>query len=741
MHLASCFLSLPIGFGLITATLASFYYETWEYGNRTDLKCPKKWCEENHPTRFVSCCVCNAKCSWELDGSLNYLRLEYTQRDGNGIVLGINVSPAALTHYKGMLTELPKNLCQFTAIVKLYLKHNFIASLAGISCLSNLDTLDVSYNRIRYIKNDTFTGMPMLRVLNVTHNGLEYLDPFTIANTHLKLFHVDFSYNNQKILDVSNIVPENNFCKYDFKCNQIKDFVNDGNFQINIDKIYEGGYVELIGNNFDEFFDFKELGLDDILVFGKILNFGFSLADSNMTCNCIMQPYLKLAEQVIKRIWRNYFNITCAGPSDLKGQSIVDIVKEDRLDELVCVINETMKCPRYCECYEQPNRNRTVVDCSSREYEHMPNYLPEKHNITLNLRNNSISTIINANKLTNVTTIDISQNQLQSISRAAVMIMTDYKSINLTTNKISQLSRYFQTLHPCSTYFGNITVNCDCNSFWIRDWLVNKNNYLCYNITKITCLTKSGTIPALEITMDDICNDKNSLFEILTSIFGIMSSFVLAIFGTLYIYRYELYILRRRCCPKIFSKVSTEAKYDAYISFYENNDSIRQWVVKNFDYHLTLRGYRAYIPCRDMVIGSSLEEEISLGVASSRHFIIIICDSYLDEDSIHTSIEWKYIWNSFRQTPSKNIIIINFGLLDTSAVSNPKMKAFLRLGLDLDFANRTRSLLKDVSCRLGPPMRSKRKKDLNAKTIFKGTNWTPVKVFKNINTDLITIKV
>lgn len=67
------------------------------------------------------------------------------------------------------------------------------------------------------------------------------------------------------------------------------------------------------------------------------------MSDTKWNCDCHMEPYLELAEDVISIFWRDYFNISCWNPLEQRGKTIPDIVREGRLDILIC--NLTDKWP------------------------------------------------------------------------------------------------------------------------------------------------------------------------------------------------------------------------------------------------------------------------------------------------------------------------------------------------------------------------------------------------------------
>jgi hypothetical protein len=48
-------------------------------------------------------------------------------------------------------------------------------------------------------------------------------------------------------------------------------------------------------------------------------------------------------------------------------------------------------------------------------------------------------------------------------------------------------------------------------------------------------------------------------------------------------------------------------------------------------------------------------------------------------------MEWKLIWHTFKQHIERKIIVVNFDQLEMKDNIDPKLRAFVRLGYDIDF--------------------------------------------------------
>ncbi|CAC5385266.1 unnamed protein product [Mytilus coruscus] len=690
-------------------------YEVWSPNsvNRTDLRCPSDCSKDAENVHH--CCVCKAVPEWHLSSKYILLSLEYTKRDGSAKVIGDKHSsvPAILKHRDGYLQGLPTNLCDFINIREIDFKRNKISTIGIISCLSKLDRLDLSYNKIYQIYNDTFTLLTHLRILILTHNGLTKLDPFSVAGTSLSIGHLDCSWNNLTEIDISNIIPENDFCEYKFNSNEITKFVNKGGFSLNKDKIYEGGLVELTGNLFSKFIDFEDLGIKDLKILGTLMSFGFVLSDAKFDCDCHMTPYLELAEPILKKIWRDYFNMSCWNPPEYQGLSIPGLVIQKKLDLFIC--NITKECPRYCRCYHQPHKRRTVVNCTDANLEKLPKYVPDASNLTLLFKNNKIKTLESRDYLANATFIDISGNGFDEVGDNVSLLIRNDIHFLMQEHNLKDLPRGFQLLNPCFAQIGRTEIKCDCKHLWIKDWLQNKNAAQCENKTLVICNTDGGQIPILSINRDDLCTTSVITFQIPSIILCVLAILIFVVSVISYYYRYEIYLLFRHIKSKS-NKISVISKYDVYVSFDDDNPFLRYWVLQFLDLKLKQAGYRNFIPCRDTFPGDVKEENMINTITNSRNFLVILSKTYEYDDNIWTKLEWKNIWHHFYNNKDRRIVISNYDLINHPI--DLKLKAFIRLGLDVDFANRRHILLDEVKLKLGLPYCAQQSYIRNAKPKF-----------------------
>lgn len=108
-------------------------------------------------------------------------------------------------------------------------------------------------------------------------------------------------------------------------------------------------------------------------------------------------------------------------------------------------------------------------------------------------------------------------------------------------------------------------------------------------------------------------------------------------------------------------------------------------------------------------------------LSKSRDVIVLLTSEFKsheeDLNTLYANLEWRHAWNNFKTNSSeRNLIVINFDQLKARDFDVSPLKAFLRLKMTLDFADRSHSLMGDLLARIGPPSR------VNKKPIYKQTH-------------------
>ena len=703
-------------------------YEPWTdtaNNNRTYLLCPSSHCDEKLVNEYIEdCCQCSAKPVWELQPDLmGSLYIEYRDRRGRSLVfttvLYRKFQYLGLVHTEGFVSRFPENICEFAEkLVKIDFSQNGVVNIENISCLINLDTLILTKNLITYVQNTTFSGLALLRVLDLSKNMIKEVEPMAISGTLTFIHFANFHDNVMETVDITNIIIENPFCIIDYSGNQINKLVNTVSFKMDPNKIYgNGGYVDFKNNLFQTWINFTELGFSDLTLFGKILHFGFDLRGANWTCDCKMQPFLQQVKLSLSLIWRDYYNITCSHPSELFGVSIANLTLNNRLDRLICNISTSNDCPVGCLCFEQPSEKRTVVNCTGAGLNAMPSKLPAYNNIELFLENNSIRELGERDYLSSIQRLEINDNPLQKITLGVAKKIKRNVILNFDCSELGSIPSTFKHLDQRKIRLGICNITCDCEAKWIKDWMGVRHDDSGKNA--IFCKTSLGNTPLFTYDFDSLdCKSDG----ILTYVFIVLAAlFILLSLGVLimYKYRHEITLLRKN--PTISRQNAPTFTYDVYIILNENNRDALVWTNTVLVPKLKSSGYITYLPYTDEPIGYVKEEHIIQMLSKSRDVIALLTTEFIatenDLNTFYTNLEWRHGWNKFMQDSSeRNLIVINFDQLKTREFTPSPLKAFLRLNMTLDFADRDHTLMKDIMTRLGRPSR------VNRKPVYKQTH-------------------
>lgn len=173
---------------------------------------------------------------------------------------------------------------------------------------------------------------------------------------------------------------------------------------------------------------------------------------------------------------------------------------------------------------------------------------------------------------------------------------------------------------------------------------------------------------------------------------------------TAHYFRFEIFLLTKRL--QVARKHDGQFEHDVYISVCENHGLLISWIKFTLRPFLVAKDYNVYFHSIDGDAGVCKEEGIVSNISKSRNFLIILSTDYTKEDyeSIWTNIEWKHAWNLFKEESRvRNLVIVNYDQLQTKVFPVGPLKAYLRLGLDIDFANKKHKLLREISERLGEP--------------------------------------
>ncbi|CAC5367128.1 unnamed protein product [Mytilus coruscus] len=601
------------------------------------------------------------------------------------------------------LQRFPSNICEFPEIARIDLSYNKIKDIDLVSCITFLDTFKLQHNLVEYLSNETFLHMRFLRVIDLSHNKLKFIEPGFLINVNGSLFQFDVSYNYLTTLDITNILwTQIIFCKADFSHNSISSITNKLNWKSQKNSEFSFfGSLDSSYNNLTYFSIFNENGLN-VKHAGKLFTWWIFVRGNQWICDCKVYPFAKLSEMIVKIYHRINFYMTCDSPRHLKKRTLFDIINNSDFDQLICNLSLAERCPAQCYCFYQPAiGNRTVVDCSRSGLTRLPSVLPKYANLHIDFSNNKIRNLkrieqFGLNFFKRIKKLDLSNNQIGIFSNIGLHRYRKIQLINMTGNTIQRIPRSLQMLKPCQISLGKIIMKCTCEDLWLKIWLPLQYQN-CANRTHVSCNNNGLLRPITDIEKEDLgC----SVSTINTSLVNSLncSAFFAVITCAMIIYklRFELFILTRSCINFIREPLlPASVIHDIYISANEDDELIRKWLLSSLVPCLEKKGFDVFLFFRDSTIGKPREQETIDVISKSRNFIILLSDDTKGNQQWNKK-EWKYAWNYYKWDFSRELIIINYDMLTYDDVVKDFFRGFFTLRKVIDFSNFNKNIEEDI---------------------------------------------
>ncbi|XP_063412075.1 protein toll-like [Mytilus trossulus] len=667
------------------------------------LMCPNS-CEQ-HITKgrtfagnsVTTCCVEYSRPYWIISKSENLIgsiRLEPRGEQGFVIVSGVanDTLLNKILYQQGNLNVFPSSLCEFRNIVDINFSQNQIENIPDIACLHILDTLNLSFNRIERLTNTTFRVLEYLRVLDLSDNKIQYIEPNTFNYRPGSLMKILLCRNFLKSIDLTNLFLDYSFDFIQLSSNHISEFTNELDFKFNLSK--GGGNIYLVSNQISESPNFSKLGLTLPILYSMAFRYPINIIDNPIDCNCKVEPFLEQFKLASKNFVEMQ-NHTCGHPPFLRGRHIFNI----SADLFICNISMKDKCPFNCSCFEQPSRSRLVVNCTMRGKYRLPSEFPWHNGLYIDLSHNLITVFVYRTFLDRTSSIDLSYNRIKRVD-PLIYGIPNINNINLRHNSISQIHKNVQLFkNERTVQFGHITITCSCEMKWIQVWLENQNKRRRgYNF--ITCLFQDEVIDAISFSQFCTVEKTQSTVQYALLILLLFVLISLVLYLTM---KYEIFLLLRNFRMQNFSRFNSfdspqPTRFDVYSSFNTENYNIMKWVNTVVVPNLERNGFKVCLPPRDFTLGGVQVEQILTEIANSNSYLVILSKDYLK--SQFQKIEWNQIWAQYKSNKCRRIAVVNYDILDSSHIKDRRLKAFVRLGHTFDFCNFDNKLMDNIKTRL-----------------------------------------
>ncbi|VDH99276.1 Hypothetical predicted protein [Mytilus galloprovincialis] len=665
---------------------------------RKDLRCGSS-------SRNIPDCICT---TYQKLDYLDYFLVEM-DNNNNSILIESSTSFSMFSLYFHVYTfyndlrKLPSNICEFPTIVKIDLSFNKIKDIDLVSCITLLDTFILNHNLVEYLSNTTFLHLKFIRIIDLSHNRLRYIEPGFLINVNGSLFKFDVSYNYLTTLDITNILwTQITFCKANFSHNSIHSMTNKLEWKSQDTSGFSlTGLLDISYTNLTHFSIFSEEGLN-IKHAGKLYYWRINLERNHWICDCKFYSIAKPSETVVKIYNDVNVFLVCDSPIKLKMKTLTNIIANSELDQLICNLSLAEQCPLQCNCFYQPAiNNRTVVDCSGSGLTRIPAALPLHDHLQIDFTNNNITNLkrienFKLDVFERIKTLDLSNNQIITISDLVVYRFRKIQLINITSNAIKRIPRSLQMLKPCQIALGQIIMTCKCEDLWLKTWLPLQYQS-CARNTQVLC-EHNGLLRSIN-EMDKVdlgCSVTNNNASLLN--ISICSVFAAVIITTSIIFKFrsEFFILTRSLFNFVKKPVAPNCiKHDIYISANEDDPLVRKWLLTSLVPYLEGKGFDVFLFFRDSAFGAPREQETIDVMSKSRNFIILLSDITNGTQEWNKK-EWKYAWNYYKCDFSRNLIVINYDFVKCDDTVKKFFRGFFTLRKVINFSNFDNKIEEDI---------------------------------------------
>ena len=98
-----------------------------------------------------------------------------------------------------------------------------------------------------------------------------------------------------------------------------------------------------------------------------------------------------------------------------------------------------------------------------------------------------------------------------------------------------------------------------------------------------------------------------------------------------------------------------------------------------------------------MSVGSVRSEEAEWQISVSRYYITFLSEFNLNDDVLEARNEWRCVWNGYLSDDRKQLVVLNYDLLQVTDISCSKMKAVVRAGNFIDFSDGEKIIFSKIS--------------------------------------------
>ena len=552
---------------------------------------------------------------------------------------------------------------------------------------SRIETLNLDFNNIVTLKNGTLDCFSNLRTLSISNNSLRYIENNAFNKKLQNFSRLYAQYNDLTLLDTSvySMLTHNSHISANVSYNRISHFTNSANFSVDDLDATKSLAVLAIHNNITRLnlTDFYQLfHVTSIEQIYKLWNCNFDFRFNPLICDCEMFWMAKMIKLFRPMDPNNpIFSLTCNTPLSLYGRTLYSVPE----NEFNCTVTE--RCPIGCSCTKTTSLHLLTIFCDSNYTERtLPKELPYSDKIHVNIKGSALTNLEKRSYLKNVTILDISQNSITSTDQKIVPQWNMIKKVFLHDNLISYMPKEVMALNftrlMVLTLHGN-PFKCDCHSLWFKNWLIKHQNNI-PRLDKILCTNGpgSGKLVVNAKDTDFICTGSLTTAEIVAILLGVTCiTFIIAGVIRAKWTQIQILLIAHLDIHLFRKKVRTDLKYDIFVSHSSLDDDV---VFNNIIPKLE-NNDPPFVLCRDdrdFSVGRTIAFNIISNIESSLSTLLVISNNFLRSD--WCKMEFKQAHLKLLTEKRSNLIMIVLEDLDTYLMDK-EIKHYVRTHVYLNF--------------------------------------------------------
>ena len=579
----------------------------------------------------------------------------------NSTELGLwlhSLNTSEIRFYNSSLKKIPPEICEMTSKtgLKIDLKLNDITELKDKpDCVNRIVSLKIEYNKLRKIGFEFFRNFTELVTLILSHNQLDDLHPRTFLLEDLKkLVKIDISHNRLQTVDmwifqIPSYVEamkrrDNSYRGHvNTSFNQIFDVENTIGFSLY--NITRGPriLIDLSYNNIHSALDWVlAVGLDMKHPLTQALVLIYHSWDVTMIffhnkfyCDCDMYKILKDAQPILRffnqTTAESLIEIPCYKPQNLAGKLIIKVP----LNDFQCGVASCTE--ENCKCTYTPNIERIQIQCNHGTLQHLPQIKPKATIIELDVSGNRIKDInINKMYLSNVTSLDISRNEIVSISPGFLFHLKNVESLILSKNKITHFPEEIKSWKTGKLKELRLSQNplaCDCHTKWIKQWLVDLSKELNLDLQEITCQTPSWNMGKLvkDIPDSDFVCWKINWIQIVVPTASAITSIVIVSAVVVALRRYiALYLFIKFGWRFSYDYSDENRLYDVFFAFNSEDQTLVEEITEKLENNDP--AYRVCLHFKEFEPGVPVAMNIVRYMQASHCTVMVVSKNFLKSD-------------------------------------------------------------------------------------------------------------